>query len=68
MGNFETFVVDCLVTIEKNVQVDVTRALINDLFTSHIVLNGLKLIQQSYWLQFCLNLQDRSATKALSTL
>ena len=56
MRDLETLVVDCLVAVEQDVEVDVTRTLIDDLLASHIVLNGLELIQQSYGFQLRLNL------------
>jgi hypothetical protein len=56
MGDLEPLVVDLFVTIEKDIEVNVTRALIDDLLASHVVLDGLKLIQQSYRVKICLDL------------
>jgi hypothetical protein len=56
MGDLEPLVIDLFVTIEKDIEVDVARTLIDDLLASHVVLDGLKLIQQSYRVKICLDL------------
>lgn len=46
MRHRETRVVNLLVVIQKDIEVDITRSLVNDLFAAHRILDVLELVQQ----------------------
>lgn len=55
--NCEALMVELDVVIEKDIEVNVTRALVNDLFATKGVLDILESIQKGKWLKSCLNLR-----------
>lgn len=56
MRHCEARMVDLLVIIQKDVEVDITRPLVDYLFAAHCIFDVLKLIQERKRLQVCLDL------------
>lgn len=56
MRDFQSLVGHLFIAIEQNVQVNVSRALVDDLLPPHISLNCLQLIKKGKRLKFSLNL------------
>lgn len=56
MRNIESLIGYSLVSIEQNVEVNVSRALVNELTATEMSLYRLKLIQEGHWCKFCLDL------------
>lgn len=56
MRDFQSLVGHLFIAIEQNVQVNVARALVDDLLPAHIPLNCLKLVKKGKRLKLSLNL------------
>lgn len=61
MRHLQPLMVDGLIAIHQDIEVDISRPLVDELLTTHGPLDILQLIQESQWLKRCLNLQTRSA-------
>ncbi len=56
MWNLQALVVDHLVIVEQDVQINVTRSFINELFAAEALLYVLELVEESQRLEVCFHL------------